>query len=644
MRMESLSDQDTILPCLAGRSSAHTQQLQQYISNYYSWRARELGPAHSSNNQQIVLQPGTPSSLPPLIEVPGKTETPITTMHKQLDPDSANPTRELRHVPWDPAKASDWCAQMVCYIWFARSSSLPRLRHKRNDASQKGGGIEAEPWPQTCSQQIGFRPHGSVDPVSPLASAGLNMNMTIQHRSQLYPTDRFYEFVKDVLRMTQVSRSVIAFSLLYVYRLKVRHPNLEGQVGSEYRLFLTSLVLANKFLDDHTYTNKTWSDVSKIPLKEITKMELQLWGGIDTNASATPEEYELWQNTLEYLYDQRSLDMRYWASLDTPVLSPSNSTQSDVSNMSANRLNSPARETRTRRAVPSTPDSRGSASVRPSRKRRSSDSSDEPAKKKTTHDYFSDIPRINMLQGSQVPSLRSPNGSMMRPVPRSKPTSDAAVGPTRNLAPPDRIGSGQLLIPGLEPINSVISPSENFLKPELPNIWDMKMSNSSMQGYSGVAPELLLPYETISPFSTPRPDGPSSSPMVFGYYRLAAGYSHGIPAFRCMDPNGNNGDLMFNGLGNLGCSNVEPTLAINSNATVSKPKANYYPPITNETWATSQTALVPWIKSSNPLPLNQALPASCPKPTPMPVHIPMASSVPVSQAILPHHNPMYYYS
>ncbi|KAK9461219.1 cyclin-domain-containing protein, partial [Lipomyces oligophaga] len=89
------------------------------------------------------------------------------------------------------------------------------------------------------------------------------------------PTPEFRAFVSAILSRTQVSRSVVALALLYIYRLKLKSPAIVGTPGSEYRIFTTGLVLANKFLDDNTYTNKTWAQVSKLPVNEIGIMELE---------------------------------------------------------------------------------------------------------------------------------------------------------------------------------------------------------------------------------------------------------------------------------------------------------------------------------------------------------------------------------
>ena len=44
------------------------------------------------------------------------------------------------------------------------------------------------------------------------------------------------------------------------------------------------LIMVNKLMDDNTYTNKTWPDVTGIELNDINKMECEffLWASIST--------------------------------------------------------------------------------------------------------------------------------------------------------------------------------------------------------------------------------------------------------------------------------------------------------------------------------------------------------------------------
>ena len=40
-----------------------------------------------------------------------------------------------------------------------------------------------------------------------------------------------------------------------------------------FKLLTLGLMMANKFLDDHTFLNKTWHEITGIPLDELNRME-----------------------------------------------------------------------------------------------------------------------------------------------------------------------------------------------------------------------------------------------------------------------------------------------------------------------------------------------------------------------------------
>lgn len=42
-------------------------------------------------------------------------------------------------------------------------------------------------------------------------------------------------------------------------------------------------MLANKTLDDHTYTNKTWSDVTGLSLPALNEGEIEFLQGLEFN-------------------------------------------------------------------------------------------------------------------------------------------------------------------------------------------------------------------------------------------------------------------------------------------------------------------------------------------------------------------------
>ena len=101
--------------------------------------------------------------------------------------------------------------EMICYLWF---STLSRDAPSRTPFTSI-----PEPNSATASLQLAVSP-------------------------------AFVRFMQKVLETTQVSQSVIVLALHYIYRLKIRNGYTHGQSGSEYRVAIAALMMANKFLDE----------------------------------------------------------------------------------------------------------------------------------------------------------------------------------------------------------------------------------------------------------------------------------------------------------------------------------------------------------------------------------------------------------
>lgn len=130
------------------------------------------------------------------------------------------------------------------------------------------------------------------------------------------PTEPFRKWVRSVLSTTQVTQNVILLALMFVYRLKMTNPSVRGRPGSEYRLLTVALMLGNKcrfsfslhyeelslmprsVLDDNTYTNKTWAEVSGISVKEIHVMEVEFLSNMRYALLASSEQWDEWLDKL----------------------------------------------------------------------------------------------------------------------------------------------------------------------------------------------------------------------------------------------------------------------------------------------------------------------------------------------------------
>ncbi|OJJ61048.1 hypothetical protein ASPSYDRAFT_56448 [Aspergillus sydowii CBS 593.65] len=88
------------------------------------------------------------------------------------------------------------------------------------------------------------------------------------------------QFRKYVLQILSSTRLPSATILLGLYYLSCRMRMLSSAKvytagsGQVYRMLTVALLLGSKFLDDNTFQNKSWAEVSNIPVSELNSMEL----------------------------------------------------------------------------------------------------------------------------------------------------------------------------------------------------------------------------------------------------------------------------------------------------------------------------------------------------------------------------------
>ncbi|KAG6844875.1 hypothetical protein H0H87_002820 [Tephrocybe sp. NHM501043] len=189
------------------------------------------------------------------------------------EPPFALPRPDAPYTDWlDVSRArpahfiAEKTCEMICYLWFA--TAAPEHSY---------------PTPTSSPPSFSQRPNPSTTTL------------------QLVATPTFVQFMQKLLETTQVSQSVIVLSLHYIYRLKDRNRFTPAQPGSEFRIAVAGLMMANKFLDDNTYTNKTWAEVSGIELAEINRMEREFLMGVDFNLYVDKMTYGSWLNLLKGL-------------------------------------------------------------------------------------------------------------------------------------------------------------------------------------------------------------------------------------------------------------------------------------------------------------------------------------------------------
>ena len=124
-------------------------------------------------------------------------------------------------------------------------------------------------------------------------------------------------FVRETLRRGRASCSTLQAALLYCVRLSdaiqrskaaAAPAALEGLAVEEAlkrredacmlrcprRMFLAAVMAASKFLQDRTYSNRAWSRVSGLPVRELGKIERCFLAAIDYRLVVTNGEWEAW--------------------------------------------------------------------------------------------------------------------------------------------------------------------------------------------------------------------------------------------------------------------------------------------------------------------------------------------------------------
>jgi hypothetical protein len=79
-------------------------------------------------------------------------------------------------------------------------------------------------------------------------------------------------YIQRVLDRAKLSNSVVFISLYYIYKISQAMPERKA-IGSEIRLFVAAILLADSFLNDNCYSVSTWSTFTSFSNSSIVKMK-----------------------------------------------------------------------------------------------------------------------------------------------------------------------------------------------------------------------------------------------------------------------------------------------------------------------------------------------------------------------------------
>lgn len=123
----------------------------------------------------------------------------------------------------------------------------------------------------------------------------------------------FRKFVSQILTSTRLPSTTILLGMNYMAK-RINMMSLGGQrptisEGQVWRMLTTAFLLGSKFLDDNTFQNRSWSEVSGIGVQELNTLEHEWLAAINWNLyvnldrskdySAWLKSWKEWQTTKE---------------------------------------------------------------------------------------------------------------------------------------------------------------------------------------------------------------------------------------------------------------------------------------------------------------------------------------------------------
>ncbi len=144
---------------------------------------------------------------------------------------------------------------------------------------------------------------------SKICLADIDMSRSVVDSRTPVPPD-FRKFVSQMLSSTRLPISTIFFGLHYLAtRMTLLSMQKEFQYGNSqiHRMLTIALLLGSKFLDDNTFQNRSWSEVSNIPVSDLNVLELEWLTAIDWNMHIDPKDpqgfmlwFQQWGQWLEH--------------------------------------------------------------------------------------------------------------------------------------------------------------------------------------------------------------------------------------------------------------------------------------------------------------------------------------------------------
>ncbi|KAJ1024803.1 hypothetical protein NDA16_002843 [Ustilago loliicola] len=133
------------------------------------------------------------------------------------------------------------------------------------------------------------------------------------------PSPAFRRFVHQVLAQTLLSPTSFLLGILNALRLLIMAQLADGSIdpvvlelfaqptsAAPFKLFTLGMMIANKHLDDNTFLNKTWNEVTGIPLAELNQTEAWFLKKCNYEITVPDETWIGFLNRLQSWEEKRS--------------------------------------------------------------------------------------------------------------------------------------------------------------------------------------------------------------------------------------------------------------------------------------------------------------------------------------------------
>lgn len=135
------------------------------------------------------------------------------------------------------------------------------------------------------------------------------------------------KFVSGLLSSTRLPSATILLGMHYLAKRVNMGKIVSNTRISEkdaYRMLTVGLLLGSKFLDDNTFQNRSWSEVSCVPVEDLNKTELDWLLAMNYNIYVNLDQnvdYKAWMSNWNYWCKVQSVKHKNTLDLMTPVVS-----------------------------------------------------------------------------------------------------------------------------------------------------------------------------------------------------------------------------------------------------------------------------------------------------------------------------------